>query len=173
MGSRSPQRFIDGSTPNDYRLSDGLHKIPSAITLWSCEMTDLSPSGYINSHGRKNSHHQLQQHLYQQYQHHNQLFAENANLNSSSDNVSNLSISHRHYIPVPTTVSNNNSTSSNSSQHHHHHSNRDHHHHRDHRDNQRTFFLNSSHEHDKERKRHEPSFFNLGFRRKSFYAATD
>lgn len=172
MGSRSPQRFFDGSTPNDYRLSDGLHKIPSAITLWSCEMTDLSPTGYTNNHGRKNSHHQLQQHLYQQYQHHNQLFAENANLNSSSDNVSNLSISHRHYIPVPTTVSNNNnSTSSNSYSSHHYR--RDHLHHRDHRDNQRTFFLNFSHESDKERKRHEPSFFNLGFRRKSFYAATD
>lgn len=164
MGSRSPQRFIDGSTPNDYRLSDGLHKIPSAITLWSCEMTDLSPSGYISSHGRKNSQNQLQQNLYQQYQHHNQLFAENANLNSSSDNVSNLSISHRHYIPVPTTVSNNNSTSSNSSHQHHHH-------HRDPRDHQRTFF--TSYSNDQEKKRHETSFFNLGFRRKSFYAATD
>lgn len=169
MGSRSPQWFIDGSASNDYRLSDGLHKIPSAVTLWSCEMTDLSPSGYI-SRSRKNSHNQLQQHLYQQYQHHNQLFAENANLNSSSDNVSNLSVSHRHYIPVPTTVSNNNnSTSSNSYNSHQYR--RDSVLHRDHRDNQRTFFMNLCHDNDKDRR--QPSFFNLGFRRKSFYAATD
>ncbi|XP_061397896.1 uncharacterized protein LOC133333602 isoform X1 [Musca vetustissima] len=64
MGSRSSPRFVSRSSSHHYRLSDGIHKVPSSVTLWPCEMTDLSPTGFL----QQQQHSQQHQH---QSNHHN------------------------------------------------------------------------------------------------------
>ncbi|KAJ6631257.1 hypothetical protein Bhyg_16008, partial [Pseudolycoriella hygida] len=38
MGSRSPQRNVWGSSSRCHRLSDGLHSIPSSLSIWQGQM---------------------------------------------------------------------------------------------------------------------------------------
>ncbi|XP_052859166.1 uncharacterized protein LOC128266585 isoform X1 [Drosophila gunungcola] len=75
MGSRPSERYFNRSASHHYRLSDGIHKVPSSFTLWPCEMTDLSPTttGFLHGHGGANAqHHQQLLHHQHQQQHHQQ-----------------------------------------------------------------------------------------------------
>lgn len=42
MGSRSPQQNIWGSSSRCHRLSDGLHSIPSSLSIWQGQMTEYT-----------------------------------------------------------------------------------------------------------------------------------
>ncbi|XP_037945479.1 uncharacterized protein LOC119677963 isoform X1 [Teleopsis dalmanni] len=128
MGSRTSQRLASGSSSNHYRLQDGLYKIPSALTLGPCEMTDLSPTGFLYSNANQHtSHHQ-----------------QHSNYSTSSGQPTS---SYSSSIRAPPVGSGGG-----------------------------RLFSYFGNEYERERKKSETSFFNLGFRRKStvvYYAATD
>ncbi|XP_034488180.1 uncharacterized protein LOC117792235 isoform X2 [Drosophila innubila] len=162
MGSRPSERYFNRSASHHYRLSDGIHKVPSSFTLWPCEMTDLSPTTTGFLHGTTNAHHHHQQ-LYQQQhhnRHHNHHQQQQQNLQRQHSHTS-LTMIHRQSsshsvhgsrrgsggIRAPPTGTG------------------------------RLFsYFGNEHEHEHERKKSETSFFNLGFRRKStvvYYAPTE
>lgn len=160
MGSRPSERYFNRSASHHYRLSDGIHKVPSSFTLWPCEMTDLSPTTTGFLHGTNtNAHHQQ---LYQQQHHHHnrhhqqqQQHLQRQHSHTSLTMIHRQSSSHSVHgsrrgsggirAPPPGTG--------------------------------RLFsYFGNEHEHEHERKKSETSFFNLGFRRKStvvYYAPTE
>ncbi|XP_051863568.1 uncharacterized protein LOC127566077 isoform X2 [Drosophila albomicans] len=170
MGSRPSERYFNRSASHHYRLSDGIHKVPSSFTLWPCEMTDLSPTTTGFLHGgntNANAHHHSQHHLQQLFQqrhhsHHQSQQQQQQNLQRQHSHTS-LTMIHRQ-------------SSSHSV---HGHGSR--------RGSGgirappsgtgRLFsYFGNEHEHEHERKKSETSFFNLGFRRKStvvYYAPTE
>ncbi|KMZ02375.1 uncharacterized protein LOC6727295 isoform X2 [Drosophila simulans] len=173
MGSRPSERYFNRSASHHYRLSDGIHKVPSSFTLWPCEMTDLSPttSGFLHGHGGANAqhhqqllHHQQQQHqqthqqhLQQQY-HHRQHSLHQQHLQRQHSHTS-LTKIHRQ-----------------SSSHSVHGGGGRADHHRTTTGATGRLFSYFGNEQDHERKKSETSFFNLGFRRKStvvYYAPAD
>ncbi|XP_023298272.2 uncharacterized protein LOC111680797 [Lucilia cuprina] len=159
MGSRSSPRFVSRSASHHYRLSDGIHKVPSSVTLWPCEMTDLSPTGFIqNNHNKQqqqqqhHAHHQSLQQPHHSSSHHQQ-HPQHSSLSLSSSGGGGAvgsghhSSSHSSSLRAPPVGSGGGRLFS---------------------------YFGNDHEH--ERKKSETSFFNLGFRRKStvvYYAATD
>ncbi|XP_037808107.1 uncharacterized protein LOC119601332 isoform X2 [Lucilia sericata] len=158
MGSRSSPRFVSRSASHHYRLSDGIHKVPSSVTLWPCEMTDLSPTGFIqNNHNKPqqqqqhHAHHQTLQQPHHSSLHHQQ-HPQHSSLSLSSSGGGGAvgghhSSSHSSSLRAPPVGSGGGRLFS---------------------------YFGNDHEH--ERKKSETSFFNLGFRRKStvvYYAATD
>uniref|UniRef100_A0A1A9Z8C3 Uncharacterized protein n=1 Tax=Glossina pallidipes TaxID=7398 RepID=A0A1A9Z8C3_GLOPL len=149
MGSRSSPRFVSRSASHHYRLSDGIHKVPSTVTLWPCEMTDLSPTGFLHhSNHNKPNQQQQQQHQQQLLQYHS-----SPRQRQSSQSLSSLGGHRCSSTPSGTNIRPPPVGSGGG----------------------RLFsYFGSDHEH--ERKKSETSFFNLGFRRKStvvYYAATD
>ncbi|XP_026831698.1 uncharacterized protein LOC6553439 isoform X6 [Drosophila erecta] len=173
MGSRPSERYFNRSASHHYRLSDGIHKVPSSFTLWPCEMTDLSPttSGFLHGHGGANAqhhqqllHHQQQQHqqthqqhLQQQY-HHRQHSLHQQHLQRQHSHTS-LTKIHRQ-----------------SSSHSVHGGGGRAEHHRTTTGATGRLFSYFGNEQEHERKKSETSFFNLGFRRKStvvYYAPAD
>ncbi|XP_055377281.1 uncharacterized protein LOC129609358 isoform X2 [Condylostylus longicornis] len=133
MGERSPQRFFNGSSSYGYRLSHGLHTVPSSFAIGESKMTEFKMADLSLSLCPQqaaaipfiapNRNQQYQQHQNQQQQQQLQQHQQSGN-NSNHGGARFLS-----------------------------------------------YFGNE----DKERKKSETSFFNLGFRRKStiFFAATD
>ncbi|XP_017139885.1 uncharacterized protein LOC108154189 isoform X1 [Drosophila miranda] len=155
MGSRPSERYFNRSASHHYRLSDGIHKVPSSFTLWPCEMTDLSPttSGYL--HGSVNAQHhqqllqqQQQQSHQQHHRQHHQQHLQRQHSHTSLTKIHRQSSSHSVHgggrsVAAGTTG---------------------------------RLFSYFGNEHEHERKKSETSFFNLGFRRKStvvYYAPTD
>ncbi|XP_023035597.1 uncharacterized protein LOC6649523 isoform X7 [Drosophila willistoni] len=177
MGSRPSERYFNRSASHHYRLSDGIHKVPSSFTLWPCEMTDLSPTatGFLHGHGGSNAQHhqQLLQHQQQQQQHHHPHHQRHHLTHSySQQQQHHLQRQHSH---TSLTMIHRQSSS-----------------HSVHGGRAgaaaaaaaaaatgtgRLFsYFGNEHDHDHERKKSETSFFNLGFRRKStvvYYAPTD
>ncbi|KAH8417745.1 hypothetical protein KR222_005286 [Zaprionus bogoriensis] len=166
MGSRPSERYFNRSASHHYRLSDGIHKVPSSFTLWPCEMTDLSPTTTGFLHGTNtNAHHQPHHQLYQQQQHHRhhhhqqqqqqQQHLQRQHSHTSLTMIHRQSSSHSMHggrrgsggIRAPPAGTG------------------------------RLFsYFGNEHEHEHERKKSETSFFNLGFRRKStvvYYAPTE
>ncbi|KAH8366883.1 hypothetical protein KR200_005041 [Drosophila serrata] len=165
MGSRPSERYFNRSASHHYRLSDGIHKVPSSFTLWPCEMTDLSPTttGFLHGHGSANAqhhqqllHHQQQQHLQQQFHHRqhslHQQHLQRQHSHTSLTKIHRQSSSHSVHGGAGRAVAAGGTTG-------------------------RLFsYFGNEHEHEHERKKSETSFFNLGFRRKStvvYYAPTD
>lgn len=164
MGSRPSERYFNRSASHHYRLSDGIHKVPSSFTLWPCEMTDLSPTttGFLHGHGSANAqhhqqllHHQQQQHLQQQFHHRqhslHQQHLQRQHSHTSLTKIHRQSSSHSVHGGAGRAVAAGTTG--------------------------RLFsYFGNEHEHDHERKKSETSFFNLGFRRKStvvYYAPTE
>ncbi|XP_017484350.1 PREDICTED: uncharacterized protein LOC108373024 [Rhagoletis zephyria] len=137
MGSRSSPRIVNRSASHHYRLSDGIHKVPSSVTIWPCEMTDMSPTGFL-----LNNQHQHQHQTHQQYGG----YSTSSGLHSSSHSHSSSSTTR-----APPIGSGGGGVGG-------------------------RLFPYFGGEHERERKKSETSFFNLGFRRKStvvYYASTD
>ncbi|KAH8382918.1 hypothetical protein KR009_005793 [Drosophila setifemur] len=166
MGSRPSERYFNRSASHHYRLSDGIHKVPSSFTLWPSEMTDLSPTTAGFLHGSANAQHHQQLLLHQQHQqqqshqreHHHHLQQHHR---QHSLHQQHLQRQHSH-----TSLTKIHRQSSS---------------HSVHGGAGRTgttgrLFSYFGNEHEHERKKSETSFFNLGFRRKStvvYYAPTD
>ncbi|KAH8294664.1 hypothetical protein KR018_001014 [Drosophila ironensis] len=178
MGSRPSERYFNRSASHHYRLSDGIHKVPSSFTLWPCEMTDLSPTtaGFLHGSANAQHHQQLlhhQQHGQQQHgQHHHHLqhhhrqhslhqqHLQRQHSHTSLTKIHRQSSSHSMHggggsggggrSGMTATASAGGATG--------------------------RLFSYFGNEHEHERKKSETSFFNLGFRRKStvvYYAPTD
>ncbi|SPP83094.1 uncharacterized protein LOC117584945 isoform X2 [Drosophila guanche] len=157
MGSRPSERYFNRSASHHYRLSDGIHKVPSSFTLWPCEMTDLSPttSGFLHGSANAQHHQQLlqqqqQQQSHQQHhrQHHHQ-HLQRQHSHTSLTKIHRQSSSHSVH-GAGRSVAAGGTTG--------------------------RLFSYFGNEHEHERKKSETSFFNLGFRRKStvvYYAPTD
>lgn len=158
MGSRPSERYFNRSASHHYRLSDGIHKVPSSFTLWPCEMTDLSPTTAGFLHGSTNAHHHQQLLQQQHHRHHQQQQQHNLQRQHSHTSLTMIhrqSSSHSVHgsrrgsggIRAPPTGTG------------------------------RLFsYFGNEHEHEHDRKKSETSFFNLGFRRKStvvYYAPTE
>ncbi|XP_017849282.1 uncharacterized protein LOC108604357 isoform X2 [Drosophila busckii] len=159
MGSRPSERYFNRSASHHYRLSDGVHNVPSSFSsLWPCEMTDLSPTTAGFLHGNTNAHqHQHQQQLLQQQQQHHrhQQHLQRQHSHTSLTMIHRQSSSHSMHgsrrgsggLRAPPTGTG------------------------------RLFsYFGNEHEHEPDRKKSETSFFNLGFRRKStvvYYAPQD
>ncbi|XP_075148486.1 uncharacterized protein LOC142222313 isoform X3 [Haematobia irritans] len=178
MGSRSSPRFVSRSASHHYRLSDGIHKVPSSVTLWPCEMTDLSPTGFIqNNHVLSRQHSQQSQH----HLHHPPLVHQNSHHGPHSQI---LALHHQQYSSLSLSSSAGGgggggfATGGGAGSVHHATTS-------SHSSSIRAppvgsgggrLFSYFGNDHEHERKKSETSFFNLGFRRKStvvYYAATD
>uniref|UniRef100_A0A1I8Q7M8 EamA domain-containing protein n=1 Tax=Stomoxys calcitrans TaxID=35570 RepID=A0A1I8Q7M8_STOCA len=182
MGSRSSPRFVSRSASHHYRLSDGIHKVPSSVTLWPCEMTDLSPTGFIQNNHALSRQHSQQHHppLVHQQSHHGTTAPPHSQI---------LALHHQQYSSLSLsssagggggggyTTTTTGSGGGGGSGHHGTSSS--------HSSSIRAppvgsgggrLFSYFGNDHEHERKKSETSFFNLGFRRKStvvYYAATD
>ncbi|XP_073816478.1 uncharacterized protein isoform X2 [Musca autumnalis] len=173
MGSRSSPRFVSRSSSHHYRLSDGIHKVPSSVTLWPCEMTDLSPTGFLQQQHQQGNHNatgtattasNISRHPHGHGHLYSSLSLSSSGgggigipgivgssaagiAGSSGGSVHHATSSHSSSIRAPPVGSGGGRLFS---------------------------YFGNDHEH--ERKKSETSFFNLGFRRKStvvYYAATD
>ncbi|XP_030371754.1 uncharacterized protein LOC115622031 isoform X1 [Scaptodrosophila lebanonensis] len=164
MGSRPSERYFNRSASHHYRLSDGIHKVPSSFTLWPCEMTDLSPTGFLHGNAHHHQQHQqLLQQQQQQYQQHHRLHQQQQqqqhlqrqHSHTSLTMIHRQSSSHSAHGSRRGSGSSRAPTAGSGSG---------------------RLFSYFGNEHEHERKKSETSFFNLGFRRKStvvYYAATD
>ncbi|KAM8706203.1 hypothetical protein ACLKA7_010479 [Drosophila subpalustris] len=166
MGSRPSERYFNRSASHHYRLSDGIHKVPSSFTLWPCEMTDLSPTTTGFLHGTTNAHHHHHQ-LFQQ-QHHNRHLSHHQQQQQQQQHHLQRQHSHTSLTMIHRQ----------SSSHSVHGSRRGSGGTRAPPTNTGRLFsyFGNEHEHEHERKKSETSFFNLGFRRKStvvYYAPTE
>ncbi|XP_062123839.1 uncharacterized protein LOC133837178 isoform X2 [Drosophila sulfurigaster albostrigata] len=176
MGSRPSERYFNRSASHHYRLSDGIHKVPSSFTLWPCEMTDLSPTTTGFLHGgntNANAHHQHPPHHHSQH-HLQQLFQQRHHSHHQSQQHQQQNLQRQHSHTSLTMIHRQSSSHSV-----HGHGSR--------RGSGgirappsgtgRLFsYFGNEHEHEHERKKSETSFFNLGFRRKStvvYYAPTE
>ncbi|KRF83408.1 solute carrier family 35 member F4 isoform X1 [Drosophila virilis] len=158
MGSRPSERYFNRSASHHYRLSDGIHKVPSSFTLWPCEMTDLSPTSAGFLHGSTNAHHHQQ--LVHQQHHHRHHQHQQQNLQRQHSHTS-LTMIHRQSSSHSVHGSRRGSGGTRAPP----------------TGTGRLFsYFGNEHEHEHDRKKSETSFFNLGFRRKStvvYYAPTD
>ncbi|XP_017003471.2 uncharacterized protein [Drosophila takahashii] len=178
MGSRPSERYFNRSASHHYRLSDGIHKVPSSFTLWPCEMTDLSPTttGFLHGHGGANAqHHQQLLHHQQQHQHqqtHQQHLQQQYHHRQHSLHQQHLQRQHSH-----TSLTKIHRQSSSHSVHGGGGAGAGRpEHHRSHTGATGRLFSYFGNEQEHERKKSETSFFNLGFRRKStvvYYAPSD
>ncbi|XP_064549398.1 uncharacterized protein LOC135435990 isoform X2 [Drosophila montana] len=162
MGSRPSERYFNRSASHHYRLSDGIHKVPSSFTLWPCEMTDLSPTSAGFLHGSTNAHYH-QQLVHQQHHHrhhHHQQQQQQQNLQRQHSHTS-LTMIHRQSSSHSVHGSRRGSGGMRAPP----------------TGTGRLFsYFGNEHEHEHDRKKSETSFFNLGFRRKStvvYYAPTE
>ncbi|XP_017048774.1 uncharacterized protein LOC108093307 isoform X2 [Drosophila ficusphila] len=187
MGSRPSERYFNRSASHHYRLSDGIHKVPSSFTLWPCEMTDLSPTttGFLHGHGGANAqHHQqlLHQHQHQQHHHHQQHHPNQTHqqhlqqqFHHRQHSLHTQHLQRQHSHTSLTKIHRQSSSHSvhgggggggrSSSEHH-----------RTTQGATGRLFSYFGNEQEHERKKSETSFFNLGFRRKStvvYYAPAD
>ncbi|KAH8343941.1 hypothetical protein KR084_002188 [Drosophila pseudotakahashii] len=173
MGSRPSERYFNRSASHHYRLSDGIHKVPSSFTLWPCEMTDLSPTttGFLHGHGGANAQHhqQLLHHQQQHQQTHQQHLQQQYHHRQHSLHQQHLQRQHSH-----TSLTKIHRQSSSHSVHGGGAGRPEHH--RSHTGATGRLFSYFGNEQEHERKKSETSFFNLGFRRKStvvYYAPSD
>jgi len=164
MGSRPSERYFNRSASHHYRLSDGIHKVPSSFTLWPCEMTDLSPTTTGFLHGTTNAHHhhhQLYQQQQQQRHHHNHHQKEQQQHLQRQHSHTSLTMIHRQSSSHSVHGSRRGSGGIRAPP----------------AGTGRLFsYFGNEHEHEHDRKKSETSFFNLGFRRKStvvYYAPTE
>ncbi|XP_016960693.1 uncharacterized protein LOC108031613 isoform X1 [Drosophila biarmipes] len=175
MGSRPSERYFNRSASHHYRLSDGIHKVPSSFTLWPCEMTDLSPTttGFLHGHGGANAQHhqQLLHHQQQHPQTHQQHLQQQYHHRQHSLHQQHLQRQHSH-----TSLTKIHRQSSSHSVHGGGGGTGRPEHHRSHTGATGRLFSYFGNEQEHERKKSETSFFNLGFRRKStvvYYAPSD